>query len=154
MNNAHFLDQAALLPCDVLVVEDDVMQGEEIAYFLQRSGVSVRTAYDGASALRLAAAHRPRVALLDYNLPDKTGVELAEQLRAFLPQMAIIMMSGRIDGLAEQTLEQLGITVFVNKPLPLAPLRNAVLRLVRSVPSRSEQHHQRCWLSTGVGGTR
>ncbi len=64
------------------------------------------------------------------------------------------MMSGRIDGLSEQMLEKLGITVFVNKPLPLAPLRSAVLRLVRSIPQRSEQHHQRGWLSTGLGGTR
>jgi DNA-binding response OmpR family regulator len=154
VNNTHFLHQAAFRPCDVLVVEDDVMQCEEIAYFLQRSGVSVQMAHDGVSALRQAAAHRPRVALVDYNLPDETGVQLVEQFRTFLPQTAIIMMSGRIDGLAEQTLEKLGITVFVNKPLPLAPLRNAVLRLVRSVPNRSEQHHQRCWLSTGVGGTR
>ncbi len=153
MTNMH-LSSLGLVPCDVLIVEDDVIQCEEIAGFLRRAGLAVEIAHDGVSALCRAAAHRPRVALLDYNLPDETGVQLAEQLRALLPQTAIIMMSGRIDGLSEQVLEKLGITVFVNKPLPLAPLRSAVLRLVRSIPQRSEQHHQRCWLSTGLGGTR
>ena len=58
-----------------------------------------------------------RVSLLDYNLPDTTGV------RAFLPETVIIMISGRIDGLPEKTLETIGITVFVNTPLPLGALR-------------------------------
>jgi FixJ family two-component response regulator len=92
---------------------------------------------------------------LDFNLPDMTGVELAEQLRAQLPSLAILMMSGRIDGLSEHTLSRLGITVFVNKPLPLGPLRQAVLKLVQSDTTRhSDQQHSKGWLAAGVGGTR
>ena len=94
--------------------------------------------------------------MLDYNLPDMTGVQLAEKLRAAFPEMAILIASGRIEGLSEQTLKALGISVFVNKPLPLGPLRQAVLRLARSAPVNRIEQQQRTggWLSAGIGGTR
>ena len=141
--------------CDVLVVEDEIIQCEEMAGFLGRAGLAVQMAHNGSAGLRQAAAFNPRVALLDYNLPDTTGVQLAEQLRAMLPDMAIIMMSGRIDGLSEQTLQTIGIKVFVNKPLPLSALRQAVLKIVRSGPTQHQAPPRHGgWFSAGVGGTR
>ncbi|MBS0541903.1 MAG: response regulator, partial [Proteobacteria bacterium] len=111
--------------CDVLIVEDNVLQCDEMADFLTRSDLLVAKAYNGAEAREQARTYDPRVVLLDFNLPDMTGVQLAETLRPLLPNAAILMMSGRIDGLSERTLEALGITVFVNKPVPLGPLRQA-----------------------------
>jgi DNA-binding response OmpR family regulator len=147
--------QDAPQQCDVLIVEDDVIQCEEMAGYLGRAGLWVQMAHDGATALRLAREQTPKVALLDYNLPDINGVQLAELLRPVLPQTAIIMMSGRIDGLSEQTLAKLGITVFVNKPLPLGPLRQAVLKLVQAAPTdRGGPPRQTGWLAAGYGGTR
>ncbi len=141
--------------CDVLIVEDEVIQCDEMAGFLARAGLAVQSAHNGSSALRQAALHQPRVVLLDYNLPDTTGVLLAEQIRALLPNATIMMMSGRIDGLSEETLETTGITVFVNKPLPLGALRQAILKLARSAPAqRPVRPRQNSWFSAGLGGTR
>jgi hypothetical protein len=85
----------------------------------------------------------------------KRGVELAGHLRAFLPETTIIMMSGHIDGLSEKILETIGITVFVNKLLPLRALREAALKLVRSAPiDQMAWCQQKGRLSAGFGGTR
>lgn len=154
MINIPLRGRGASSHCDVLIVEDDVTQCQEMAEFIRRAGLDVVVAYDGRAALRAIARRQPRVALLDYNLPDVAGVELAEQLLALAPETAIIMMSGRIDGLSERTLEEAGITVFVNKPLPLVPLRNAILKLANARPRDCEHHHQRGWIGTGFGGTR
>jgi DNA-binding response OmpR family regulator len=140
--------------CDVLIVEDEVIQCEEMADFFTRSGLSVQTAHDGATGIHVARRAPPRVALLDYNLPDMTGVQVAEQLRAISPAIAILITSGRIEGLSEQTLQTLGITVFLNKPLPLGPLRQAVVRLARSQPVNQVENNRTEWLSAGLGGTR
>jgi hypothetical protein len=85
----------------------------------------------------------------------KRGVELAGHLRAFLPETTIIMMmSGHIEGLSEKILETIGITVFVNKPLPLRALREAVLKLVRSTPvDKMVWCQQKARLSARFGGT-
>jgi DNA-binding response OmpR family regulator len=141
--------------CDVLIVEDDAMQCIEMEGFLSRAGLNIETARDGTTALDRARLSRPRVLLLDYNLPDMTGVQLAEQIRKLLPNSAIMMMSGRIDGLSEKTLAELGITTFVNKPVPLGPLRQAVVKLVQaSREGRSATPAQPGWLNAGLGGTR
>ncbi len=142
--------------CHVLVVEDDVDQCGEMAGYLILSKLEVRMAYDGTSALRQAAEHRPRVILLDFNLPDMSGIQLAKQLRAILPNAAFIMMSAHIDGLSERTLQEIGMAAFVNKPVPLGPLRKAVLMLVASprLGRDGPKHGEKSWFSTGLGGRR
>lgn len=127
-----------------------------MAGYLILSKLEVRMAYDGTTALRQAAEHLPRVVLLDFNLPDMSGIQLAKKLRAILPNAAFIMMSAHIDGLSERTLQEIGIAVFVNKPVPLGPLRKAVLMLVdeprlgRDGPKQGEKS----WFATGLGGRR
>lgn len=140
--------------CEVLIVEDDTIQCEEMAGLLGRTGIAVGMAFNGASALRQAAELRPRVALLDYNLPDMNGVELAERLRALLPEISILMMSGRIEGLSETAMRTAGVTVFVNKPVPLGLLRQAVVKLLRNGPIDPAAQKRTSWLSAGYGGTR
>jgi hypothetical protein len=54
--------------------------------------------------------------------------------------------------LSEKTLADLGITVFVNKPVPLGALRQAVVKLVRG--GDGGRRTQPGWLTAGVGGTR
>ena len=140
--------------CDVLIVEDSTIQCIEMADFLRRANLVVETAFDAATAIACASKFEPRVVVLDYNLPDMNGVQLAEALRALLPSTAILIMSGRIDGLSEETLQALGITVFVNKPVPLGPLRQAVQKLVLASSKGQEAPRPKGWLSTGTGGTR
>ncbi|HTR83554.1 MAG TPA: response regulator [Reyranella sp.] len=118
--------------CDVLVVDDDVMLGETIARSLSRNGIRTRAVHSGSSALKVLEKERPRVAVLDYELPDTTGPELAQKLHEALPDISILLMSGAIGHVDRKTLEQCGIKVFLNKPVPLAPLNQAVMRLLKT----------------------
>ena len=144
------MDISALRPLDVLIVEDHLTICDQLVNFLGRSGLLVNGVLTGADALAFARAYEPRLLILDYNLPDMDGVQLADKLRQILPDANIIMMSGRIDGVSEKTLADLGISVFLNKPVPLAPLRRAVERLIREpgpLPAPAGG-----WLSSGWGG--
>jgi DNA-binding response OmpR family regulator len=118
--------------CDVLVVDDDITLSDLIGDFLARSGFRVRTAHSGTSAMRVVDVVEPQVTVLDYQLPDTTGVELACALRGRLPGLRVILMSGNAPPLDRKTLEQAGVMVSVDKPMPLGPLRDAVRRLLRS----------------------
>ena len=125
------LPDPPLEECDVLVVDDDFALSEAITQLLTRSGLRVRKAHNASAALSFAAFAPPRVAILDYQLPDTTGLALASELRAENPRMHIILMSANNVDLDRKTLEQAGIKVFVNKPMPPGPLRQAVLRLLQ-----------------------
>ena len=118
--------------CDVLVVDDDFALSEAIAQLLIRSGLHVRKAHNASAALSFAAFAPPRVAILDYQLPDSTGLALASALHAENPRMHIILMSANNVDIDRKTLDQAGIKVFVPKPMPPGPLRQAVLRLLQT----------------------
>ena len=65
----------------VLVVDDNVDAADLLSDALEGLGYQTRTAYDGPSALEVAAAFDPDVALLDIGLPAMDGYELARRLR-------------------------------------------------------------------------
>jgi DNA-binding response OmpR family regulator len=117
--------------CDVLVVDDDFALSEAITQFLTRGGLRVRKAHNAAAALSFAAFAPPRVAILDYQLPDTTGLALAAELHAEIPSLHIILMSANNVDIDRATLDKAGIKVFVNKPMPPGPLRQAVMRLLQ-----------------------
>jgi DNA-binding NarL/FixJ family response regulator len=78
----------------VLVVDDHPIWRDAAARSLTEAGLNVTgTARDGAQALRVAAATRPDVALLDLNLPDFSGAELTRQLLAAMPGLKVLMLS-------------------------------------------------------------
>lgn len=135
---------------DVLIVEDDPIQRDEMAGFLARAGLVVIVARDGEMAVRHASLRPPKVAVIDYNLPDITGVEVARRLRSILPNLAIMMVSAKVGGLEEAILRQIGITAFLNKPLPLRPWRQAILRLVQAGGRTTGAG----WLASGLGSPR
>jgi CheY-like chemotaxis protein len=116
--------------CDVLIVEDNTFVCDVMAAFLAQRGLAVRTAPAATAALSLLETVTPRVAVLDYHLPGINGVELAQAIRERGLDLPIIMMSASSVGPEEQTLRKFGVRLFVNKPVPLPPLHQAIVRLL------------------------
>jgi len=79
-------------PTRVLVVDDHPMWRDGVARDLAESGFAVvGTAGDGEQALRVAAATRPQVVLLDLNLPGLSGADLIRRLRD--PSLRVLVLS-------------------------------------------------------------
>jgi DNA-binding NarL/FixJ family response regulator len=78
----------------VLVVDDHPIWRNAAARDLAEAGFNVvGTAGDGAQALRVAAATRPRVVLLDLHLPDLPGADVIRGLLAADAGIRILMLS-------------------------------------------------------------
>jgi len=132
MNKLFSTDDNLSRPaCDVLIVEDDPTQAEELALYLRRIGLSTQAIHSGSEAIHRVAEICPRVALIDYNLPDLDGVTVAERIRRLSPATALVVMSGRIDWLSDATLEKFGIYQFLNKPVDAAALGRSIRRMIR-----------------------
>jgi PAS domain S-box-containing protein len=65
----------------ILVVDDNVDTAVGLAKLLTLLGHDVEVAYDGESALTVAAAHKPEIILMDIGLPGLTGYEVVRRLR-------------------------------------------------------------------------
>ena len=116
--------------CDVLIVEDDTMLAAEFADFLGRSGLATQTLQAGSDAIHRVAALKPRLALIDFNLPDLDGGQVAERISRLSPSTGMILMSGRVEKLPETALMELGVYAFLNKPVSLSLLRSSVRKVL------------------------
>lgn len=79
----------------LLIVDDHPLFREGLKAILRRdpSFAVVAEAGGSAEAMGLAREHRPDLAVLDISLPDRSGIQLARELRIMLPEIAIIMVS-------------------------------------------------------------
>lgn len=66
----------------VLTVDDNSIHCYAISKLLRRKGFSVAMANTGNDALQVVALAKPDVVLLDINLPDVSGYEVCQRLRA------------------------------------------------------------------------
>jgi PAS domain S-box-containing protein len=65
----------------VLIVDDNVDSADCLAMVVQLQGYACQIAYDGPTALTLAAQFKPHIALLDIGLPGMDGYEVAREFR-------------------------------------------------------------------------
>jgi len=81
-------------PVRVMVVDDHPMWRDGVARDLAEDGYEVVACLgEGAAAVRLAAATRPDVVVLDLQLPDLPGVEVIRGLRNAHPTARVLMLS-------------------------------------------------------------
>jgi two-component system KDP operon response regulator KdpE len=106
----------------VLVVDDDPHLLRTLRINLTAHGYTVLTAPDGASALRAAAAApHPHVIVLDLGLPDRSGVEVLDQLRRW-STVPVIVLSARSDSTDKVDALDAGADDYVTKPFGLPEL--------------------------------
>ncbi len=125
----------------VLVVEDERAIREMIAFGLRRSGFEVLEAEDSKQARASMADRRPDLLLVDWMLPDMSGLELTRLVKKDkdLRDIPIIMLTARADEQDKVTGLEGGADDYVTKPFSPRELLariNAVLR--RAAPAAGE----------------
>jgi two-component system nitrogen regulation response regulator NtrX len=102
----------------VLIVDDEPNIRRMVSALLTSEGFEVRDAADGAAGLARADEFEPDLVLLDLMIPGAMdGMAVLERLRERMPELPVIMMSGRA-GLADAVkATRLGAVNFLEKPL-------------------------------------
>jgi sigma-B regulation protein RsbU (phosphoserine phosphatase) len=119
----------------VLIVDDDPGILRAVARVLGR-GHHVTCVASGAEALREAARIRPDLAVVDVRLPDQSGFEVTRDLKAALPDVDVILMTGNAEEPDENLIRAIdeGAFYFIQKPFDrrvLMALANRCLELRR-----------------------
>jgi DNA-binding NtrC family response regulator len=78
----------------VLIIDDSHEFTEIISRELRRRGYPVQSAHSGEAGLRLAAAETPRLILLDLHMPDMSGIDVLNRLKASTPDVAVAIVTG------------------------------------------------------------
>jgi len=120
----------------VLLIEDDLSITELVRYNLERANYSIDTVTDGEEGLYMAIQDTPDVILLDWMLPNLSGLEICRQLRRNegTANVPIILLTARADEPDRVRGLEMGADDYVVKPFSpkeLIARIQAVLRRVR-----------------------
>ncbi|MEV4762960.1 response regulator transcription factor [Micromonospora chokoriensis] len=112
-----------------MVVDDHPMWREGVARDLTEAGfLVVATSGEGRQAVRVAAAARPDVVVLDLQLPDISGVEVILGLRAAVPGVRVLMLSASGEQQSVLDAVKAGATGYLVKSTAPAEFLDAVRR--------------------------
>jgi two-component system, cell cycle sensor histidine kinase and response regulator CckA len=112
----------------ILLVEDDDAVRMLVSQTLEKQGYRVLAAASGLEALELARRHRGQINLLvaDVVMPQMGGRQLARQLKAIQPDLAVLFMSGYTEGAVLQAGSLGKGESFLAKPFTPATLARRV----------------------------
>lgn len=119
----------------VLVVEDEAPQREVLVYNLEAEGYDVLQATSGDAALDLAREDNPDLILLDWMLPEVSGIEICRRLKATPETRAIpvIMISARSEEVDRVRGLETGADDYVVKPYSVVELMARIRTQLRRV---------------------
>lgn len=117
---------------EILVVEDEDNIAIALNYLLTREGYSQTRVATGAGAVELIRDTKPDLVLLDVMLPEVSGYEICQSVRADpdCENVRILMMTARGSAMERRKGLAMGADGFISKPFELKELREEVRKIL------------------------
>ena len=125
----------------ILIVEDEQAIREMTAFHLSRAGYEVFEAQDCREARALLADNRPDLALIDWMLPDMSGLELTRTLKRDkeFEDLAIIMLTARADERDKVSGLEGGADDYITKPFSPRELVARIKAVLRRAGNSTDE---------------
>ena len=116
----------------ILFVDDEAAVREMAQAVLRRLNCNVVTATDGLDGLIQLAEHRTelRAIVTDLHMPHMDGLAFVRSLRGMLPDIPVLVASGRLDEAVAEEFKTLGVTSRLDKPFTELQLAEALKNLL------------------------
>ncbi len=127
------------MPHTLLLVDDERRVLEFMEPFLQQEGFVTATALTGRSALDKARELKPSLVVLDWMMPEMSGIDVCRALRKLDPRIGIIMVTARVEETDRVIGLEVGADDYMTKPFSLRELAariRSVLRRIEGSASR------------------
>jgi len=121
---------AAARSLRILVADDERNIADSLEKLLALEGHEVRVAYDGAEVLRAAERFDPQVAILDVEMPELGGYDLARALRARHRGIVLVAVTGWKQGTDKIFARMAGFDHHFGKPCD----PRAIVELLATLP--------------------
>ncbi len=120
----------------VLLVDDETPIRSALRRIVMRAGCTPLEASSAAEAIeQVESAREISAAILDYNMPERTGLDLARELRCRYPDVPVMLLSG---GMANdeirEAIESGLVWAYASKPWSLSWMKEAIAAMIRRDP--------------------
>src|SRR3569833_2231147 len=120
------------MPHTLLLVDDEDKVIEFMKPFLQAEGFEILTAKTGTEALHYAKTKKPALVVLDWMLPEMSGIDVCRELRK-ISRMGVIMVTARTDVTDRIIGLEVGADDYLTKPFALRELVARIRSLLRRI---------------------
>src|SRR3954465_4775990 len=120
-----------------LVVDDEADAAEMMAALISTEGFTVATAGSLKDARRQAGLQAPDVVLLDLMLPDGSGMQLVDEIKA-MPRTEVVLITGHASVETSIQALRMGAADYIVKPLNVKQLRGVLSRVRRPSTLRTD----------------
>jgi DNA-binding response OmpR family regulator len=110
----------------ILVVDDKKVIGDFFDLTMGYYGHQITVAHDFLHALEAIRRDQFDIAFMDMMLPDKDGVEILKEVKAVVPSLPVVMMSGYSLDEKRQEARRLGAVDCLKKPFEVDDIRRVV----------------------------
>jgi two-component system cell cycle response regulator DivK len=116
----------------VLIVEDNELNLKLFCDLLEAFNFRTVVTRDGTNALELAREHKPKLIVMDIQLPRTSGLELTRWIKddpefESIPILAVTAFAMRAD---ERRVRDAGCSAYMTKPIQIMPFINTVKGLI------------------------
>ena len=117
----------------ILLIEDEQPIREMLRYALEREGYSVEEAGDASQARDILARNRPDLIVVDWMMPEETGVEFIRRLRKdeILADLPVIMLTARVEEMDKVKGLDSGADDYLTKPVAIKELMARIKAMLR-----------------------
>jgi len=122
----------------ILMIEDDEFLAQQVGRFLEQSGYQVNLVFDGQQALASFNTNAPDLILLDWMLPEISGIDLCREIRK-TSTVPIIMLTAKGEESDKIIGLELGADDYMTKPYSLKELLARIRRILRRVTEAEQQ---------------
>ena len=113
----------------VLIVDDEVQLCKLIARKLKKTDVITHLAHSGNGALSIVETQHVDAVILDYMLPDMTGLDVLKKIQKMNKRIPVVMLTAFSNVESAVSAMKLGAVDYLNKPMNLEELKNIVLKI-------------------------
>jgi two-component system, response regulator, stage 0 sporulation protein F len=114
----------------ILLIDDEEDFCSLILRILSEADYQTACAFSLAEGKRKWELWQPAIVLLDYNLPDGTGLDLLESNPHFLRQSLVVLITADAQESTRERAKRLGVPVLMHKPFSMYDLRRVIESLL------------------------
>ena len=125
----------------IMIVEDEAALVTLLKYNLEKQGYETLTVMDGKEVMSVAMSEKPDLILLDWMLPNVSGIDLCREIRKSyeLRSVPIIMLTARSEEADKVRGLSYGADDYMTKPYSIPELMARIIALLRRVQPEQRQ---------------
>jgi len=122
----------------ILIVDDEDAQRNILKGYLEKKGYKIFTASCGVDGIKAVQNNLIDIVLSDYKMPDKTGLEVLEEVKKINPEISFVILTAY--GTVENAVKaiRLGAFDYISKPVDLDELDLLIERIIENKNLKSE----------------